>query len=110
MYITPPISLIGIVGHTLMLLTLRYGQLSDSPYVYLKCIALGSFFYEVVSLCEDPVYCPACQYSVETFYNLYVYQWSVNEIRNQKIEIDQRWDSMPTVTEQGILDSDTSGT
>ncbi|XP_022658008.1 uncharacterized protein LOC111249019 [Varroa destructor] len=72
-YIQPVLSAFGIVGNVFMLLTIHYGHLSDSPYVYLKCIALGDLILLIVICGLSFARCATCQFSLETAYYLKLY-------------------------------------
>lgn len=61
-----------------MLLTIHYGHLSDSPYVYLKCIALGDLILLIVICGLSFARCATCQFSLETAYYLKLYDRSVS--------------------------------
>lgn len=76
-YLSPLVALIGIVGHALMVMTFQKGQLNDSPYIYLRCIAFGSICHLVFSLSDDVIYGAGPHLSVKTFYYLIYYLWSV---------------------------------
>lgn len=65
-----------------MLLTIHYGHLKESPYVYLKCIALADIVYLLVEMSLVLVRCDWCQYSLRTAYNMEVYYWFVLIGRN----------------------------
>lgn len=77
---------IGIVGNILMVLTLHKGRLKDPYYFYLKCIALASLIYLLASLGDVLLDCAACQYSVETFFYLVRYYWSVQKGKRDRID------------------------
>ena len=72
-YVQPILSVFGIVGNFFMLLTIHYGHLNDSPYVYLKCIALGDLILLVVIMGLSVARCAICEFSLETAYYLKLY-------------------------------------
>ena len=58
-----------------MLLTISYGRLKESPYVYLKCVAVADIVYLLADMSLPVVRCDWCHFSVATAYYLQVYYW-----------------------------------
>ena len=76
-YVFPFLSVFGIVGNVFMLLTIRYGRLHDSPYVYLKFIAMADLILSLLLMTSWLPYCKNCNFSVHTMFYLQYYFWSV---------------------------------
>ena len=73
LYVRPIVTPIGIVGNSVLLLTIHRGNLNESPYVYLRCIALAGLILLVGVLGLAIASCQTCQYSFETEYYMRVY-------------------------------------
>lgn len=74
-HIGPIVRVIGIVGNVLLLLTLHRARLFNSPFVYLKCIALASLVHLLAMMAFGVNDCSACQFSADTYYYLITFQW-----------------------------------
>lgn len=68
---------IGIIGHSLLLLTIYYSNKlkTSSSYVYLKCIALANLIYLIFTLIDVPGYCATCQFTDKTVRSPTEYKW-----------------------------------
>ena len=77
-YIVPILSLFGVLHEISVLLTLQFGNLRDSAYVYLKCIAWSDVLLLVLTIADCAHRWAVGQLSANAVLNIKRYYWSVS--------------------------------
>ena len=76
--IVPILSVLGVIHEICVLLTIHFGNLKESPYIYLKCISWSDLFLLVLTIADCGYRWIIRQLNADTVLNIKVYYWSVS--------------------------------